>query len=369
MRLLLCGGGTAGHITPAIAIAEELMKKAPDSRVLFVGREGGSENDAIKQARFEIQTIKMQGLIRSFSLKNIGRILNACRAQREAKKIISDFRPDAILGTGGYVCWPIINAGHKFNIPIFLHESNAVPGITTKLLSPKCNAVFVGVPTVKDHLSKKAKIRVVGNPIRESFISTARDHARNDLKLKKDDIFIVSFGGSIGADKLNESINEVMRSYSSKNKSVKHLHATGKRYYRDDLDYAVKKDGCHILPYIKNMPSILSAADIAICRCGAMTLSELAAIGVASILIPSPNVSGNHQYMNARYFSDNGAAVLLEEKDLNGSRLIDEISRLQSSISERKNKAERIKSLSTPDAAKKIVTELISVSKAAKRPF
>ncbi len=360
MRLLLCGGGTAGHINPAIAVAEEARRRDKDTDILFVGREGGGENDLIKKSGFDLKTIKIQGLKRSLSLNNLRRIYSALEARRDAEEIIREFNPDVILGTGGYVCWPIISAARRMNIPTALHESNVNPGLTTKLLAGKCNRVFLGVEETRKYLNKKTKTLVVGNPLRRDFAKISRAEARRILSVKDNEIFILSFGGSIGAEKLNQVVIEVMKNHSAKASHVKHLHATGQRYY-DSIKSEYKgegKNGCKILPYIDNMPTALRASDIVICRSGAMTLSEIAEVGVASILIPSPNVSGNHQYKNARYLSDRGAAILIEEDQLTIDKFTEQLLDLESDKNGRKNRAKNIKAFSTPNSAKLIVDEL-----------
>lgn len=361
MRLLLCGGGTAGHINPAIAVAEEARRRDPDTQILFIGRENGKENETVAKSGFELKTLKIQGLKRSLSPSNLSRILTALEARREAERIIREFRPDVILGTGGYVCWPVISAGRKLKIPTAIHESNISPGLTTRLLASRCGRVFLGREETKQYLSKKAQTLTVGNPLREDFSKISRREARRIFGLKEGEIFILSFGGSIGAEKLNQTVLKVMDEHSAKVPLVKHIHATGQRYF-DKINSryrGAEVNGCQILPYIDNMPTALMAADIVICRCGAMTLSEISEVGVASILVPSPNVSGNHQYKNARYLSDRGAATLIEEKELTAQRLTELLVGLEIDKNGRKKQAKTLKALSTPDSAKRIVDELI----------
>lgn len=362
MRLLLCGGGTAGHVTPALVVAEELKRRYPKAKILFIGRKGGNENEAVKKANIELKTIEIQGLKRSLSLENIKRLKLAAQAKKEAEGIIKEFKPDVILGTGGYVCWPIIYAGKKLNVPIAIHESNAYPGLTTRLLASKCDAVFLGREEAKLHLNKHVNHTVVGNPVSKQFTRITYDEARKKLGINKDEIFILSFGGSIGADKLNRVVIDVMKNHSSKDNQIRHVHATGKRYFDNNMaDIKFTHSQCKIVPYIDNMPTMLRAADIVICRCGAMTIAELSSVGVASILIPSPNVSGNHQYKNAKKLSERGAAVLIEEKNLTENSLWEVILELRNDKLARNNKAENILAFFVPDSAKMIVEGLISI--------
>ena len=364
MRLLLCGGGTAGHVTPALVVAEEMKRRFPGTKILFIGRQGGNENEAVKKAGIELKTINIQGLKRKLTIENVKRLKLAVKARKEAERIIEKFKPDVILGTGGYVCWSVISAGKKLNIPTAIHESNAYPGLTTKLLASKCDIVFLGREEAKSYLTKRAKIKVVGNPVSPDFTKLSHEEARNKLGIRSDEIFILSFGGSIGADKLNQVVIDVMQNHTAKDRNIKHIHATGKRYFDGHITTAKLSDNrCKILPYIENMPTMLRAADIVICRCGAMTLAEISAVGVAAILIPSPNVSGNHQYKNAKHLSERGAASLIEEKNLTKKQLWDSILELKNDKNGRKNRAKKILNYSTPDAAKRIADELILIQK------
>ena len=367
MKIILCGGGTAGHINPAIAVAEEIKKQSPKAEILFIGRDGGKENDLVIKAGLELKTVKIQGLKRTLSVDNIKRVLCAIKAKGEAKKIIKSFAPDVILGTGGYVCWPVITAGHSLGISVVIHESNVSPGLTTKLLSSTADLVLLNHKETEKYLNKKVKTKVVGNPLRADFKSINREQARSKLRLSKNEILITSFGGSIGAQKLNEVVLEVMEKYSSKEKDIRHIHAMGKRYFPENVSSINKYPRCRILPYISNMPQLLLASDIVICRSGAVTLSEIAEVGVASILIPSPNVSDNHQFKNAKHLADSGAATLIEEKNLTSAALISIIKDLKNDENGRKKQAKKIKAFATPNSAKDIVKVLFSLKKGTKR--
>ncbi len=360
MDIILTGGGTAGHVSPALAIAEEILDDAPKSRILFIGREGGGENAAVLKAGLELKTLSIQGIKRKLTLDNARRIYRALRASHEAKNIIREFKPDVVLGTGGYVCWPVIRAGVKLGVPTAIHESNITPGLTTKLLSTKCDIVFLNHEDTKKHLSQRANTLAVGNPLRKEFKKIKRSDARRSLGIKEDEIFILSFGGSIGAEKLNEVALGVMQSYSLNERKIRHIHATGRRYFDSvkSTSLARGERGCKVLPYIDNMPTMLSAADIVISRAGAMTISEISTVGVASILVPSPNVSDNHQLKNAQKLQEVGAALMIEEKNLTVESLKKSISTLKNDENRRKNKAKRILEFSSPDAQKLIVNEL-----------
>ena len=363
MNIILTGGGTAGHVSPAIAVAEEIMQSEPDSRILFIGREGGGENEAVTKAGLKLKTLKIQGLKRKLTPENIKRVAAALSAERDAREILRDFKPDVVLGTGGYVCWPVLRAAVQLGIPTAIHESNAKPGLTTRLLARRCDLLLLNHKEAAEKLKKYRRAVTVGNPLRRSFKKTERKTARAQLGIRDGETFILSVGGSIGAEKLNDTVIEVMEEFSVKEKDIKHIHATGKRYF-DSLKaskLAKGYGGCKIIPYIEDMATMLSAADIVISRAGAITLSEIAAVGTTPILIPSPNVSGNHQFENAKRLSDAGAAVLIEEKYLTPEELKNAIIRLKNQKNERKNVAKRISAFYSPDAAKRIKNELKKV--------
>lgn len=368
MNIILSGGGTAGHVSPALAVAEKILQSDKKSKILFIGREGGGENDAVLKLGLELKTLKIQGIKRKLSIDNLRVLYRALKARGDAQKIIKDFSPDVILGTGGYVCWPVIKAGIKMGIPTAVHESNLSPGLTTKMLASKCDIIFLNHSDTKNFLPARAKSITVGNPLRADFKITDRINARKSLGIKDDEFLILSFGGSIGAEKLNEIVIDFMQSCSIKDKKIKHIHAVGRRYFDKYKDNPLAKgeNGCRILPYIEDMPRMLSASDVVISRAGAMTISEIAAVGVASILIPSPNVSDNHQFKNASKLEEVGAALLIEEKNLSLESLKSAVTSLKNDKNARKNKAKQIKRFDTPNAAEVIINELKKLSFRAK---
>ena len=360
MRIILCGGGTAGHVSPAIAIAEELREETPKSEILFIGRTDGGENRAVVNAGIKLETLAVKGIKRSVSIENVKRMKIAIEARKKAKEIIAEFAPDVVLGTGGYVCWPVISAAKSMNIPVAIHESNITPGLTTRLLSRKCNVVFLNRKDTTSYLSKKTKIRIVGNPVRKELKKTNLEFARRKLGLNNDDFFILSFGGSGGAKKINEIMISIMKEYTSKEKNTRHVHCTGEKYYTtmNKQSKSFNTNGCSIKEYIDDMPTYIKAADLVICRSGAMTLSEICEAGTTAILIPSPNVTGNHQYLNARHLSEKDGAILIEEKNLSKEVVINAIKDIKNDKNGRKKRAKILKELSTPNAAKDIINEL-----------
>lgn len=323
MRVLMTGGGTAGHINPALAIASKIKQENPDADILFVGAEGRMETQLVPAAGFPIRTVDVRGFQRKLSLKNVGRNLSAAvhavTAGTASARILREFRPDIAIGTGGYVCGPILRKAAQMGIPVVVHESNAFPGVTVKMLA-KSATVLVADEAARRHLPENTRVIVTGNPLRPDFLSIGKEQARKELGLDGRPL-ILSFGGSLGARRLNETMTEVLRRSHAQGR-FQHIHATGRSGW-DSTCAALKENGVPlkgggitVREYIDDMPRCMAAADVVISRCGAMTLSELPAAGKASILIPSPNVAENHQYYNAMALVKKEAAVCIEEKDL-----------------------------------------------------
>lgn len=367
MRLIFCGGGTAGHVTPAIAIAEQILEKRPDAEILFVGRDGGDENQAIKKRGFNIKTVKICGFERKLSLNNLKNLRIALSALKKSKKIVKEFSPNVVIGTGGYVCWPVLKAAERLGIPTVIHESNAAPGLATKLLAKKCDRVLLNLRGSEKEFKRQDNIRIVGNPVRQEFLKQDRTSARKKLGLTDKDLFIFSFGGSGGSQKMNEAVIEFMESHSTKNKNIRHTHVCGKKYFEEikkkypNLVYG--KNGCIIKPYIDEMALVTKAADVIISRAGAMTIAEISAAGAAAILIPSPNVTNNHQYKNAKLLYDKGAAIMIEESELNERTLSDAVKKLETDMRLRKKISEAIKDFCVLDSGEIIANEVLSLGK------
>lgn len=316
MVFVLTGGGTAGHVTPAIAIAEGLLTRYPSAKILFIGRELGKENDLVKKAGFPLLTLRISGIKRSLSAENLKVIRNALRARERAKDILRETKPDTVIGTGGYVCWPVLSAARRLGIPTLLHESNAALGLTSRLLARKCDAFCTGA----EIRVKLKNARYTGNPIRESFKRMPKERAKAILGIPRNSFLLLSVGGSGGAERLNSAVIELMRDYSVKRKDLFHIHSCGRTYYdkiaEENPDLCSKHGKCRVVPFIDNMATALCAADAVITRCGAMTLSEIAHCATPAILVPSPNVTANHQLKNALAFEKKYGALIIEEKEL-----------------------------------------------------
>ena len=328
MKVLFAGGGTAGHINPAISIAETIKEKRPEAEIAFAGTKKGLESKLVPKAGYPLYEINITGFKRKFApIANIKAAYCALTSLKIAKNIIRDFKPDIVIGTGGYVAWPLCRAAAKLNIPTLVHEANAYPGIATRSLAKHVDKVLLAFEFSKKYFKDSEKLVYTGNIISNEFIYTKKNDARTQLKIPEKP-FLLSFGGSLGA----RNINEVMISYIKQNKDEKkdlyHVHATGSYGFRwmpqRLFDIGIKNEDnvLNVCEYIYNMPQMMAAADLVICRAGATTIFELAAMGKPAILIPSPNVAENHQYHNAMTLGNAGAAIVIEEKDATPERVL-----------------------------------------------
>ena len=366
MRVLIAAGGTAGHINPALAIAGALKKADPSAEIHFAGRKEGMEYRLVTQAGYPFHHIEITGFQRKLSLHNIKRNLitlwNLALSGPVAKKMMRDIQPDLVIGCGGYVSGPVVRCAAKMGIKTALHEQNAFPGVTNKLLAPDVDIVFAAVPAAVEKLGAPEKTIVVGNPVRPEVFTQAknRDAIRAELEAG-DRTVILSFGGSLGARRVNEVVADLCAWEQKNQKPVLHLHATGQ--YGVELFQNLEKekgfapgDSLVVKEYINNMPELLAAADLVISRAGALTLAELEAVGRAAVLIPSPNVAENHQYYNALELQKAGAAVVIEEKDLTGEKLV-------STVSELLAMGQNARKLSVDDSLDRIADALLKLVK------
>ena len=331
MRILLTGGGTAGHINPALAVAGYVRAQDPAAEILFIGSKGGMEERLVPKAGFKIQSIPVSGFIRKPSWRaikhNVSAICKVFEGSHEAGKIMKDFKPDICVGTGGYVSGPVLRKAKKLGIPIIIHEANAFPGVTTKMVAGYADRILLGVPDAEARLGGNFGDRVIvtGNPVRSEMMSTDKETARKKLGLD-DRPVVLSYGGSLGAEQINRAVAALICKTAQTDR-VQHIHAYGQ--YGKWFPQLLEENGVRLAEhpnldvreYIHNMPDCAAAADLIICRAGAMSLSELQVQSKPAVLIPSPNVAENHQYYNALALSSRGAAWLLEEKELSGESL------------------------------------------------
>ena len=322
MNLIFTCGGTAGHINPAIAVAKMMQERHPDSKILFIGASGHMEENLVPQAGFEVKCLPGSGLSRRLNLAGIKKNLHAVKcvldAVKECKRIFREFQPDAVIGTGGYASFPALYAAQSMGIPTCVHEANAVPGVTTKLAASKANRVLVAFAESVQHYKHPEKVEVVGMPVRQEFLYTTKEAARQELGFQGH--VVVSAFGSQGAKVMNETVADMMALEQKDGFPFHHIHATGS-FGKEWMPQRVKKNGVayetvpnlDIREYIYNMPTVMAAADLIIGRAGSATCNEIAASGTPCILIPSPNVTNNHQEKNARVLEEGGGAVVVLE--------------------------------------------------------
>ena len=369
MRVLMTGGGTGGHVNPALAIAEIIKANEPDSEIAFVGTARGLENTLVPKAGYKLYHIDIQGIRRSLSPSNLKTAYLIVTSQFEAKKIIKEFKPDIVIGTGGYVCWPLLRAAAAMNIPTMIHESNAIAGVAVKQLKNKVDVIMTNFESTAKSLNCRAKVMQVGNPIGLDFGRYTKAEARRLAGIPEDiETVVLSLGGSLGAHRINEVMLKVMLELTSKRSSVMHFHASG----RNDLAYAQKcfaeyglegNDNVKLSEYIYNMPIMMAAADIVVCRAGAMTLSEVAAMRKAAIIVPSPNVTDDHQYKNAKQLADADAAIVIRESELTDKLMIETIDALIKNSARREKMGENISAFATDDVRQRIYQEICELLK------
>ena len=365
MKVLLAGGGTAGHINPAIAIANTIKARDKSAEIAFIGTKKGMENNLVAKAGYPLYHIEMSGLRRSLSFSNIKTAYYYFTAPIKAKKLLLDYRPDVVIGTGGYLCWPLLHAAAKLGIPTAVHESNAIPGKAVKMLEDDVDRIYINFPTTEQYFTETDKILCVGNPL----ITMPDTKTETDLREKlgipaNTKKILLSFGGSLGAQRVNEEVLALMRDYTSHHPEIFHIHATGKIEYEDAMamakEYGVdNKPNICLLEYIYDMPLWEKAADAVICRAGAMTIAEMALLGKACILIPSPNVANNHQYENAKRLSDAGAAIMHEEKNLTPSTLIESVQSILENEENASSLSSAIRTFAKPEASDDIYKDLL----------
>ena len=371
MRVLIAAGGTAGHINPALAIAGAIKKADPSAEIHFAGRKEGMEYRLVTQAGYPFHHIEITGFQRKLSLNNIKRniitLWNLALSGPKARAMMKEVQPDLVIG--GYVSGPVVRCAAKKGIKTAIHEQNAFPGVTNKLLAPDVDIVFAAVPAAVEKLGAPEKTQVVGNPVRPEVFEKAgeRDAIRAQLGAG-DRTVILSFGGSLGARRVNEVVADLCAWEQKEHKPVLHIHATGQ--YGVELFQNLEKEkgfapgeSLVVKEYINNMPELLAAADLVISRAGALTLAELEAEGRAAILIPSPNVAENHQYYNAMELQKAGAAVVIEEKDLTGEKLVSTVSGLLAEPGKLAAMGRNARTLSVDDSLDRIADALMKLVK------
>ena len=372
MRFLLTCGGTAGHINPALAVAGRLRELLPDSEFLFLGAEGHMEIDLVPREGYKILPLRITNISRGYSLEdirhNLETVKNVVASEREAKRIIRDFKPDAVIGTGGYVCYPVLMAAAKLHIPTLVHESNAVPGLTTRMLADHVDCVMLGFEESRRYYPNAADVAVTGTPVRGAFSCFTQETAKEELGLDPGMPLVVSVWGSLGAGHMNEIVTDMLPLMAGQ-RDFRLLHAVGSRY----LESVNKKlslgridpgaANAELREYIYDMPRVMAAADLILCRSGASTLAELSYMGKPVLIVPSPNVTNNHQEKNARVLERAGGARVLLEGEFDAASLLNEVRSLLADPDKLKEMGRAMSALSVSDATDKICDKILELVK------
>ncbi len=360
-KILFATGGTGGHINPALAVAGYIKENYPNAEILFVGTADRMEAQLVPAAGYDFKTIEIQGFSRELNLSglkhNLITIKKLLKSEGQAKKIIAEFNPDVVIGFGGYVSGPVLSVAARMGIPTAVHEQNAFPGVTNKSLAKKVDVVMLTAPEAEKLLKPKNPCVVTGLPIRGEIITANKEFARAEMKLDSRPL-ILSMGGSLGARAINEAVKYLILNRYEK-KDCYYLHATGKAGVAmiDDIGKEIdlgSNPQIMLREYINDMDRCLAAADLVVCRAGASSLSEIQALGKPSILVPYPYAAENHQFYNAKTMSDRDAAILIEEKDFTGERLLSEVEKLISEPNRLEIMGENAKAMAIVDASQRI---------------
>ncbi len=371
LRVLLTGGGSGGHVNPAIAIADTIRINQPDAEIAFVGVKGGKEADLVPRAGYPLYYVESQGISRSLSFSNIKAVFTAITSphSKKTKDILKNFKPDIVIGTGGYVCWPLLRAAAYAGIPTMVHESNCQPGLAVKMLQRSIDTILLNFSETKELLSAKKKCVVVGNPLRGAFGSVSRVTAREKLEIPQEMPLVLCSAGSHGSEPVNEAVLAMLRDMAPArpgtkfvlSAGIRNIEAARQRCHEYGLDAC---DNVQVVEYLYDMPLWVAAADVVLTRAGAMSLSEVARMGKACVIIPSPYVADNHQLRNAKAMSDRDAALLVEEKDFPEGALARSVEKLLDDLVLRERLQANIKEFVKADANRLIYERVIAAVEA-----
>lgn len=366
MKVIIAAAGTAGHINPGLAIANKIKKEQNDSEIIFIGTTRGLENDLVPRAGYKLKTIDAYGLSKEISIENLKKMYKTLKGFGEAKKIIKEFNPDIVIGTGGYICGATIIAAHKLKIPTLLHESNAFPGKAVKMLSSKTDTILVSFEDAIPRIKNCKNVVFTGTPVKikkQNYNEEERSRIIYGVDLDINRPTVLVFGGSQGAKRINETIIDIIK--NKRNKDYQMIWATGPKQFDgikeelEDLNLNINKiQNMKIVPYIYNMEEIMNVVNLIVARSGAMTITEISNLGKPSILVPLPNVSHNHQLYNAKALENVGAAKIILNDEINGEKLNKTIEEIVLNKDKMKKMGENALKISTVDAEDKIYEEI-----------
>lgn len=354
MKIVVSGGGTGGHIYPALALIHEIQKQSEDTQFLYIGTKNGLESKIVTKEGIPFKSIHITGFKRKLSFENIKTVLRFIQGTRDSRKILKDFKPDIVIGTGGYVCGPVVYAAAKLHIPTIIHEQNSVPGLTNKFLSRYVNKIAICFNEAKDYFPSD-KVIFTGNPRASEVVGKDGVKGRLSVGLSSRLPAVLIVGGSRGARPINEAVIKSLSSFGKKPYQV--LYVTGEVHFeqvKKEVELVGNPENVMIKPFIHNMPEVLAGIDLVVSRAGATTLAELTSLGIPSILVPSPYVTNNHQEKNARSLVSQGASELLLEKDLNSKSLIESIDQILLDKNKLINMKTNAKKMGIPDSANKL---------------
>lgn len=364
MKVLLSGGGTGGHVYPAIAIANKIKEENPDAKILFVGTEKGIEAEIVPKYGYDFKTVTVQGFRRKVDFENVKRVFKLFKGLEESRSIVKKFKPDIVIGTGGYVSGPVLFNASLKNIPTIVHEQNSFPGVTNKILSKVVTKVLTTFEDAKQRFPEKSQDKIVftGNPVRKEILLTKKNIARRKLGISEDKKMILCYGGSGGSKKINEAIKVAINDLVKED--VAFIIATGKVYYDEfvkDIENITLKPYQKVVPYLDDMANALGASDLVIGGAGATSISEITALGKPSIIIPKAYTSENHQEYNAKSVENKGAGICILEKDLTGEVLSNSIFKILGDNNLLSEMSEKSKEIGTPRAIDKIYDEILKI--------
>ena len=372
-RVIFTCGGTAGHVNPAIALAQRIAESNSEAEFLFVGAERGLEKDLIPRAGYPFRTVRISSFHRSFKPKeirhNLISLVNLICSPREAKAILKEFQPEIVIGTGGYASYPMVKAAAGMKIPTLVHESNIVPGLTTELLEPFADRILVGFESCRQHYKHPDKVLVTGTPVRGDFFALTKEEAKSRLGVNDGRPLIVSFWGSLGAAGMNRQMADFLALEAGK-EPFHHIHGAGKTGYPMMMDLLQGKGvdlkdhpALQLREYIYDMDVAMRAADLVICRAGASTISELTALGVPALIVPSPYVTNNHQEKNARALEEAGGAQVLLEKDSSGQTMFQAAAAILRHEPRRLEMEKNMAAIGVRDATERIYETILMLSR------
>lgn len=362
MKVIIAGGGTAGHINPGLAIAKKIVEKNKDAKIIFIGTERGMETKLVPREGFELQLIRVRGFRRKLSVDTLKSVRDLLLGIMDARRIIKKEKPDIVIGTGGYVCGPVLYQAAMMKIPTLIHEQNAFPGVTNKILSRYVDKVAISFKEAEKYFKTPKKLVLTGNPVRRELIDV--DRSKNAKRADKSVLGnVVIVGGSLGAQRINDTVTDMLKNFYNEDFSL--IFATGSNRYdnikKELKDY--KFNNAEVVPYIYDAASTYGNADLIVCRAGAITSSEMTAMGIPCIMIPSPNVTANHQEYNARALEKQGASVVILEKELSAQVLYEQIKKLLTDSDYLTKMSRNSKKMGITDASDKIYSIIAELLK------